>query len=149
MALRRITTETKFRIDTSWWEKRHKDYRLILWDQLCPECKEQLPTHIGTEDVDWVDPITAEVTRTDAILQCLRSMCMEKPDWIHSGLPLTTAIFRAFLIRNNAPMSARDLYELIPWRQPELILAALRAAQASLGIFPVWAIEEEEGEQAA
>ncbi len=149
MPLRRLTTTTKFRIDTTWWERHNKDFRLFLWDQLCPECKEQLPTHMGTEEVDWVDPETAEVTRTDAIMQCLRTMCMQKPDWIHSGLPLTTAIFRAFLANDNRPMSPIELHEFMPWRQPELILAALRVAQHELGIFPVWAMGDDEGEEAA
>ncbi len=148
MALQRLTTKTKFRIDTGWWEKQGRDFRLVLWDQLCPECKEKLPSHVGTEEVDWIDPQTAEVIRTDAILQCLRTMCMQRPDWIHSGLPLTTAIFRAFLANDNKPMNALELHEKIPWRQPELILAALRAAQTTLGIFPVWTTEDE-GEQAA
>lgn len=149
MPLRRLTTKTKFQIDIEWWQKRGKDYRLFLWDQLCPECKEQLPTHVGTEEVDWIDPETAEIFRTDAILQCLRTMCMEKPDWIHSGLPLTTAIFRTFLKNDNRPMNAMELHEHIPWKQPELILAALRTAQAELGIFPVWTLNKEEEEQAA
>lgn len=148
MALQRLTIKTKFHIDIDWWEKQGRDYRLFLWDQLCPECKEQLPSHVGTEEVDWIDPHTAEVIRTDAILQCLHTMCMQKPDWIHSGLPLTTAIFRALLANDNRPMNALELHEVIPWRQPELILAALRAAQTALGIFPVWT-EGDEKEQAA
>ncbi len=139
-----IDKNTKFKIDRTWWEREGLNYRLFLWDQLCPECKEQIPTHVGTQEVDWIDPMTAEVRKTDAIFQCLESLCARKPDYIHSGLPLTTAIFRVLVLNQNRPMSAQELSEYIPWKSPELILAALRAAQYQLGIFPEWAVSEED-----
>ncbi len=142
MPWQRITLDTKFQIDLSWWERQGQDFRLYVWEQLCEECRRTIPTHVGTEEVDWVDPNTAEVKKTDAIMQCLHEVCSRKPDFIHSGLPLTTAIFRVFLLHDNRPMSALDLHEHIPWKSPDLILAALRRAQWELGIFPVWAIQE-------
>ncbi len=142
MPWQRATLDTKFQIDLRWWEKEGRDFRLHVWEQLCEECRQTIPTHVGTEEVDWVDPITAEVKKTDALMQCLYDVCAQKPDFIHSGLPLTTAIFRVFLVRHNQPLTPLELHEYIPWRSPELILAALRRAQYELGIFPVWAIQE-------
>ncbi|NPA91932.1 MAG: hypothetical protein GXO55_10910 [Chloroflexi bacterium] len=148
MELRRITPDTKFRIDMGWWE-REGNYRLFLWEQLCPECKEQIPTHVGTQEVDWIDPVTAEVKKTDAIIQCLESICAQKPDYLHASLPLATAIFRVLVLHKNQPMSARELREYIPWYTEEQILAALKAAQRYLGIFPEWATGSRELPQAA
>lgn len=142
MAWQRITLETKFQIDHSWWERQGRDFRLEVWEQLCEECRQSIPTHVGTTEVDWVDPITAEVKKTDALMQCLHDVCAQKPDFIHGGLPLTTAIFRVFLINNNRPMNALELHERLPWKSPDLILAALRRAQFEYGIFPVWAVQE-------
>ncbi len=142
MQWQRLTTETKFVVDKTWWERTGRDFRLFLWDQLCPECREQIPSHVGTREVDWIDPETAEVKKTDAILQCMRTLCIPRPDWIHRGLPLMTAIFRAFIMNDYRPMSAEELHEYIPWRTPEFILAALKAAQREWGIFPVWAVED-------
>ncbi len=142
MELRQITEDTKFRIDMGWWQRQGLNYRLFLWEQLCPECKEQIPTHVGTQEVDWIDPLTAEVKKTDAIIQCLESICVQKPDYLHAALPLATAIFRVLVLNQNRPMSAREIQEYVPWRSVEHILAALKAAQYHLGIFPEWAVQE-------
>ncbi len=149
MQWRKLTVDTKFQLDMVWWERQGRNFRLYVWDQLCDECREQIPTHVGTEEVDWIDPETAEVKKADALLQCLLSVCARKPDYIHSGLPLVTAIFRILLINGNKPMSARELHEHIPWKSPELILAALKTAQHELGIFPVWAAEEDAAQKKA
>ncbi len=149
MQWQRTDEHTRFKIDEKWWQRRGLDYRLFLWEQLCPECKEQIPTHIGTQEVDWIDPMTAEVIKTDAILQCLESLCAHKPDYIHAGLPLTMAIFRVLVLNHNRPMSVTELQEHITWKGAELILAALRRAQFELGIFPEWTLAEETSLSAA
>ena len=62
----RPTLDTKFHIDYEWWEKSGRDFRLYLRDQLCEECRERFANHMNTENVDWVDPDTGAVRRTDA-----------------------------------------------------------------------------------
>jgi hypothetical protein len=87
--------------------------------------------------VDWIDPETAEVKRTDALWQCLRTVCARKPDYINNGLPLATAVFRAFLANNNAPLSPNEMHDLIPWKLPDVILRTLTAGDTHMGIRPL------------
>ncbi|HIQ04852.1 MAG TPA: hypothetical protein EYH31_04050 [Anaerolineae bacterium] len=131
------TLETKFHIDMEWWERNRLDFRLYLRNQLCPECRERFPTHQHTESVDWVDPETAEVRRTDALWQCLRTYCAGQPEYINEHLPLTAAVFRVFLANDNTPLSPLELHQIITWRSPETILRALGGRQIYLGIRPV------------
>ena len=132
------TTDSKFHIDLDWWEESGRDFRLHLRDQLCVECRERFPNHRDTEMVDWVDPDTGEITRTDALWQCLSTMCAQQPDYIDPRLPIVMAIFRALLKNNNAPLSPQDLHDgFIPWKQPGVILRTLTAGRVHLGLRPL------------
>jgi len=136
------TLDTKFHIDFSWWDQSGRDFRLHLRDNLCEECRSRFPSHLGTELVDWIDPETAEVKRTDALWQCLQTYCANYPEYINQTLPLTTAVFRAFLANHNQPLSAKELHERIPWKLPETILRTLSGGQAHMGIRPVQAVQK-------
>ncbi|NOZ27155.1 MAG: hypothetical protein GXP39_03755 [Chloroflexi bacterium] len=131
------TVDTKFYIDQEWWERNGLNFRLYLRDQLCPECKERFPTHRETEKVDWVDPDTAEVKQTDALLECLRSCCAKHAEFITPQVPLVAAAFRLLLVNGNRPMSPREMHEVIQWRTPEMILRTLTGDHIYLGIRPV------------
>ncbi len=131
------TIETKFHIDFGWWDKSGLDFRLHLRNQLCDECKTRFPNHRNTEMVDWIDPETAEVKRTDALWQCLRASCARKPNYINNTLPLTSAVFRLFLANNNQPLSPVEMHEMLPWKLPDVILRTLTAGETHLGIRPV------------
>ena len=133
----RPTADTKFQIDFDWWEKSGKIFRLYLRDQLCEECRERFADHSNTEDVDWVDPETGEVHRTDALRECLRTRCANDPDYINDRLPIASACFRIFLANNNTPLSPNDLGQLIPWRSAQEILRTLGGRQVYLGLRPV------------
>jgi len=129
------TTDTKFYIDLDWWEKSGRDFRLYLRDQLCPECQQRFPNHRDTEMVDWVDPETAEVRRTDALWQCLTTMCVYEPDYIHPHMSLVMAVFRALLKNDNRPLSPVELHEgYISWKLPEVILRTLSGGRVHLGL---------------
>jgi hypothetical protein len=133
----RPTVETKFQIDFDWWEKSGKNFRLYLRDQLCDECRERFADHSNTENVDWVDPDTGEVHRTDALRECLRTRCANDPEFINERLPIASACFRIFLANNNAPMSPQELSQLILWRSAQEILRTLGGRQVYLGLRPV------------
>ncbi len=133
----RPTTDTKFQIDFDWWEKSGKNFRLYLRDQLCDECRERYADHTNTEDVDWVDPDTGEVHRTDALRECLRTRCANDPEYINERLPVASACFRIFLANNNTPMTPQELSQLILWRSPKEILRTLGGRQVYLGLRPV------------
>ena len=133
----RPTVETKFQIDFDWWEKSGKNFRLYLRDQLCDECRERFADHSNTENVDWVDPDTGEVHRTDALRECLRTRCANDPEFINERLPIASACFRIFLANNNSPMSPQELSQLILWRSPQEILRTLGGRQVYLGLRPL------------
>lgn len=128
------TIDTRFHIDYSWWETSGRSYRLYLLEQLCDECKRRFASHRATETVDWVDPDTGEVTEADALLQCLKSMCANDPDFIDPRIPLAAAAFRLLLINDNRPMSPREMSEVITWKTPDMILGTLGGRNIYLGI---------------
>lgn len=132
----RPTVDTKFHIDYDWWEKSGKSFRLYLRDQLCEECRERFVNYTDTEDVDWVDPDTGEVRRTDALRECLRTRCANDPDFINERLPLASACFRVFLANNNTPLSPTELHVLVPWKPADSILRTLGGGQVYLGLRP-------------
>jgi len=132
----RPTINTKFSIDYSWWEKSGRNFRLYLLDQLCDECRGRFNNHQNTEDVDWVDPDTGEVHRTDALRECLRTECATDPEYINEQLPLASACFRIFLANNNSSLSPRELSQLLPWRSPDNILRTLGGKHVYLGLRP-------------
>ena len=132
----RPTVDTKFHIDYSWWEESGKNFRIYLRDQLCEECRERFANYQNTEDVDWIDPDTGEVRRTDALRECLRTRCANDPNYINERLPLASACFRVFLANNNTPLSPGELNQLLPWKPPESILQTLTGGQVYFGIRP-------------
>ena len=137
MVWKRPTVNTQFHIDWDWWVTSEQNYRLYLHDQLCEECRHRFPSPFDVEEVDWVDPNTAEVTRTDALMMCLRTQCAQDPDYINATTPLAAAVFRVFLINHNKPLSPNELYELLPWRPANTILRVIGSRRAHYGIRPV------------
>lgn len=133
----RITQDTKFHIDSDWWENSGRDFRLYLRDQLCEECRERFADHQNTENVDWVDPDTGEVHQTDALRECLRTRCANDPEYINERLPLASACFRVFLANNNTPLSPNELNQLLPWLSSERIARTLGGNRVYLGLRPV------------
>jgi len=132
----RPTVDTKFHIDYDWWETSGKNFRIYLRDQLCEECRKRFANYQNTENVDWIDPDTAEVRRTDALRECLRTRCANDPAYINERLPLASACFRVFLANNNTPLSPNELNQLLPWKLPESILQTLSGGQIYFGIRP-------------
>lgn len=137
MARFRPTVETRFHIDYDWWDKSGRSFRLYLRDQLCEECRERFTNYLDTEDVDWVDPDSGEVRRTDALRECLRTRCANDVDYINERLPLTSACFRVFLANNNTPLSPNELHQFLPWKSADSILRTLAGDTVYLGLRPV------------
>jgi hypothetical protein len=132
----RPTTDTKFHIDYDWWETSGKNFRIYLRDQLCDECRERFSNHQNTENVDWIDPDTGEVQRTDALRECLRTRCANDPSYINERLPLASACFRVFLANNNTALSPNELHQMLPWKSSDAILRTLAGDQVYFGIRP-------------
>lgn len=133
---KRPSLSTKFHIDFDWWRVNNKDIRVAVRGQLCRDCQARYPDHRNTEAVDWVDPDTAEVVRTDALLQCLRSECSHKPEFISNANTLVTNVFRIFLLNGNQPLTPAELRQQMPWVSAEAILRTLAGGTVYMGIRP-------------
>ena len=83
-----------------------------------------------------VNPDTGEVTEADALLQCLKRECANRPDFIDQRIPLAAAVFRIFLINNNQPLTAADLAAYLN-RKPTDVLAQIGQRVVYNGIRPI------------
>ena len=135
---------TKFHIDFEWWSKKDRDFRVPLRSHLSPECQAIYTKHLEAEEVDWIDPETAEVTKVDGLWQCLRTHCSYLPEYITEKTALTTSIFRLFLANGNTPLSPVELHRILGKPTPEIILRTLSGRKIYGGIKPI-PREEEQG----
>jgi len=133
----RPTIDTKFHIDFSWWEKQNKDVRVFMRELLCPECTTAAAAAPDRQLVDMVDPVTAEVTRVDALWEAIRACCSLQPGYITPETPILDSIFRLFLGNGNQPLSVREMHERLDKKPPEVILRLLIHGQVYKGIKPV------------
>ncbi len=109
---------TPFHIDFDWWKK----------NEPFEETEEG-------QTIDWVDPMTAEVTPVDGIQNALMTHCVKQPDFLTDQTALVEAVFRLFLTNGNHPMSSGDLGARLK-RPPETILRTLVGARVYKGIRP-------------
>jgi hypothetical protein len=134
--MHRPTIETKFHIDSTWWEQIGRDFRLYLHGALCSTCQAELtPTGGSLETVDYVDPQTAEVRRINELWARLLFHCSQQAEYVEPNTPLISAIFRSLLASGNRPMSAKELHRRIGKSDPQIILRIL-AGRTHYGILP-------------
>jgi len=134
----RPTVDTKFHIDMEWWEENQRDIRVYIRDMLCPECRMAYEAAGPTDEIDWVDEQTGEVSRVDSLWHSLRTCCSKRPNYITPNMPVVEAVFRTFLANGNKPLSVNELYELLDRRPPQVLLRILTAGPVYMGIRPVY-----------
>ncbi len=136
-ASRRIkpTLETKFHIDYSWWERAEQELRVYLLSHLSSEQRAFFTEHRETEETDWIDPVTAEVRKVDALQRALQD-ASQQPDFISPQTSLVDAVFRVFLANSNVPLTPVELGERTG-RQPTTILRTLAGGTVYKGIRPI------------
>jgi hypothetical protein len=127
--------DTKFHIDSGWWEEKGRNFRVHLLSHLCSDCQKRYKNYDEAELIDWVDADTAEVTRVDGLWHSLRTCCSLKPDYVSETTPLATAIFRVFLANGNEPLSSQDLAAVVH-RSAETILRTIGGLRVYHGIKP-------------
>jgi hypothetical protein len=136
MKIVKITEDTKFRVDYEWFTKNGQDVNVLIHKCLTPE---QLEANEGKDlDVtfDFVDGTTGEVNRVTHAMQLIRDERSQDPEFISPKTPVAEAAFRAFLINNNAPLSALELAARIG-RTPKEIIDRLGGRVIYNGIKPV------------
>jgi hypothetical protein len=132
----RPDTNTLFHIDLTWFEKTGRDLREEMHAALCEDCRALYPMPADAGVVDRVHPLTAQVTRVDALWECLADHCGRQPDFITPATPLTTAIFRALLANGNQPMSPEQLRQRIRKGSAAAILKLLLGSEIQNGVVP-------------
>ncbi len=127
---------TPFHIDLEWFERNGRNLRSELYDALCEECRALYPSLSEVPMVDRIDPQTGEVTKVDALWECVANQCGTRPGYITPAMPLTTAIFRALLANGNRPMTPEQLHRRIGKSSPNSILRVLMGGEVVNGILP-------------
>jgi hypothetical protein len=128
------TLDTPYHIDFDWWERGGNELRVYLRSHLCPEHQE-VYDNLVTEQMDWVDPYTAEVKQLDGVMFLLRSHCSKQEDYITLHTSVVDALFRVFLINGNQPLTARQLAERIG-KDAGLILKTIGGHAVYKGLRP-------------
>ncbi|NOZ50871.1 MAG: hypothetical protein GXP37_12630 [Chloroflexi bacterium] len=137
MPWKRPTIQTPFHVDWQWWTESDPNYRFTLFEQLCEVCRQRFPSPAQVDEVDWIDPETAMVTRADALMMCLQEHCVLGDQYVNQSLPLTSAIFRLFMQQGNRPLTPEEIHEHIYWRPAKTILKLIGGRQTHYGIRPV------------
>lgn len=136
MRLFRTTETTKFHIDYTWFEKNGQDVKVLIFKCLTPEQQELFTDSQTTLLYDYIDALTAEVTRVDPVLHTIRTQNINDPNFITSRTPVAEAAFRVFLVNNNQPLTALEMAARMN-RRPAEILAQLGGRAVYNGIRPV------------
>jgi hypothetical protein len=137
MPITRPDTNTLFHIDLDWFAKNGYDLREEMYGAFCDECRSYYPTLESTHAVDRVHTQTGEVTRVDALWECLVDHCRLLPTFITPAMPIRAAIFRAFLASANCPLSPEKLWKRVGKSNPAAILKLLIGGEVENGILPV------------
>jgi hypothetical protein len=135
-SLLKPTVETPFQIDFDWWKENDRSWRVHLRSCLCEEHQQLYADLSGDEEVDWIDPETAEVQVVDGLQHTLISHCARQEQFITDQTTLTEALFRLFLSNGNQPLSSEEMAQSLG--RPALkILQTISGPRIYKGIRPV------------
>jgi len=134
-SLVRPSNDTPFHIDFDWWGQHDREWRIHLHSALCAEHQETFADLKGDEQVDWVDPETAEVQPVDGLQHILISHCAKADDFITERTSLVEAVFRVFLANGNLHLSSIELAERLN-RPATTILRTISGTRVYKGIRP-------------
>jgi hypothetical protein len=129
------TIDTSLHIDFDWWKQHDNNWRVYLYSCLCPEHQASFSNLEENTLVDWIDPVTAEVTQVDGLQNILITHCAKQPDFLTNYTTLVDATFRLLLANGNLPMSSADLAGHIG-RSADTILRTLTGTVIYKGIRP-------------
>ncbi|HBY06922.1 MAG TPA: hypothetical protein DEH22_03740, partial [Chloroflexi bacterium] len=104
------TVNTPFHIDFEWWQQNDREWRVHLRSCLPPEYQQAF-AETDNEEVDWIDPETAEVQRVDGLQHTLINYAAHNPNFITVQTTLVEAIFRTLLANGNTALTPAELGE--------------------------------------
>ena len=127
--------ETRFFIDFDWWKQNDRDWRVYLRNYLCPEHQTAFANIDTKEQVDWVDPETAEVQRVDGLQHILITHCAKQRSFITQHTTLVDSVFRILLANGNIPTTPEELAEQLD-RDARVIIRTLSGPRVYKGLRP-------------
>jgi len=130
------TQHTPFHIDFSWWRENDQEWSVHLNSLLDAEHIDLLKNLKGDEEIDWVDPQTAEVSRIDLFQYLLITQFADNEALLAEGTSMVESIFRFFLKTGNRPFSSQQLGEALS-RPPNTILRLLSGDRVYRGLRPI------------
>ena len=133
-SIKRVTADTKFYIDYSWWEESDLDLKTFLQTRL--NIGEDIIPSSDIEEVDLVDPQTGEVRRVDGFQYLIQSYFNQMPADFATRTSLVDAAFCVLLANANQPMTAREIAKRVH-RSPTVVLRTLGGPRVYQGIRPV------------
>lgn len=128
------TLETPFHIDFDWWQENDQEWRVHLRSCL-PLEYQQAFAEADSDEVDWVDPETAEVQRVDGLQHILINYAASNSEFITNRTTLIESVFRILLSTGNSPLTATELSERLN-RPPMTILRTISGIRVYKGIRP-------------
>jgi len=135
MSLVKPTLQTQYHIDFDWWRDNDRDWRVYLRNFLCLEHQQTFANLDTSEQVDWVDPDTAEVQRVDGLQHILITHCAKQPTFITHQTTLVDSVFRLFLANGNIPLTPEELADQLG-RNSRTILKTLSGMRVYRGLRP-------------
>ena len=130
-SLKRVTADTRFYVDYSWWAESNLDIRTYLFTRLNIGADSELDAHV--DEVDLVDPNTGEVRRVDGFQYMIQSYFNKLPDDFMARTSLVDAAFCVLLANANQPMTGRELAERLQ-RPIDVVIRTLGGAHIYQGI---------------
>jgi hypothetical protein len=127
--------DTPFNIDFEWWKNHDQNWKVYLYSFLCEEHQEIYTNEEKSPKIDWVDPVTAEVTVVDGIQHTLMYHCAKQEDFFKNHTTIVNTIFGIFLSNGNKPLTPEELSS-ITGKSAETILRTLSGPQVYRGIRP-------------
>lgn len=131
------TLHTRFHIDFDWFRSNDQDWRVYLHSNLCPDHQKLISKMNFEGQVDWVDPLTAEVQRVDGMQHILITHCSKQPGFLSERTAMVDAAFRVFLANGNEPLSSIELGERLN-KSPQLILKTFSGFRVYRGLRPCY-----------
>ena len=135
ISLVKPTIHTPYHIDFNWWNHRDREWRVYLRSLLCPEHQDAFSNVDIDEQVDWIDPDTAEVLRVDGLQNILINHCAKQETFINRQTTLVDSVFRIFLANGNSPLTPEELGDQLG-RDANNILRTLSGTRVYKGLRP-------------
>ncbi len=129
------TTRTPFHVDFDWWRATDNNWHVALESLLCPEHQQAFANLQEGQQIDWVDPETAEVHQMDGLQNIIISHCAKQEGFLNEHTALTEAVFRLLLANGNVPMTAESMGQQLH-RPADIILKTIAGARVYRGLRP-------------